>query len=465
MSGFSALNNARRAMSAQLKSMEVAGQNIANVNVAGYSRQVANHATVVLTGNVSANPQDDVLNLAGVTVSEVKRQYDSFLDARLRKLTADNKEVTTRYDNISRVEDLFNEPGDANIGTALDDLWTSFAQLTSNPLNEAARNEVLYRAQTTVESFHSMANEVTAIRDEVDERALRDVERINDLIENLADVNESLVATSATGVDLASPNALLDLRDGLLRELSEYVRADVVEIGNNAVRITVGGRTLLDGQYTAKAEFVKAADGSIGLVISGGRVTDAEVGGMLGGEIMAHNQDIPRYLNKLDELAQSVIEQVNYVQTHAYTPSGVLGDPIFSGSGALDIEISPALAGNPHGLAVSQDADGQDGKMAQRFADLRESSSTADPTVLSQYISLVSEIGSEARSLKTARDNTTSLVEYAQARSESVSGVSLDEELTDVVRYQQAYAAAARLLTSIDEMLDVLINGTGKVGR
>lgn len=463
MSSFSGLQIAQRALAAQLRSMEVAGQNIANANTPGYSRQVAVHSTVVSAGTVAARSGLDSLGLSGVEVAQIRRQYDGFLDDRVRHLTAENSGVAARHDVLSRLEELLREPGDATVGTALEAFWTSFTELATNPPNDAYRNNVLYQASAVGQSFRDVASEIGALRAELGERAQRDVERINALAQSLAQVNVRIVASAPVSGGEA-PNALLDQRDGLLRELARYADIRVREGAYGDVQLLVGGRTLVDGAQAAKLACGVVGDRLI-LSLANVVISGADVGGLVGGEFAAYNEDIPRHAGLLDSLAEAVITQVNAVHAQGFDSNGNSGQAFFSGNSALTIAVSGGLQGNPGLVAASAAADGSDGVQAQRLADLRWQPPFGDTSLTFQYGSLISQLGSETASLAVARENSQLLMEFAEARKEAVSGVSLDDELTDLIRFQQAYAAAARTLTAMDEALDILINRTGLVGR
>ena len=168
MSSFVGLEIARRGLTAQLKSMEVAGQNIAHANSPGYSRQVAQHSPTVIGGSGL---------MGGVEIEGIYRQYDAFLTSRVRRLTSQEEEAAVRKDVLARLEELFGEPGEATIGTALDDLWTAWGQLATNPGNEAARNTVLYRAQTLALAFRETAGDILSLQAEQAERVQAAVRR------------------------------------------------------------------------------------------------------------------------------------------------------------------------------------------------------------------------------------------------------------------------------------------------
>lgn len=455
MSSFGGLEIARRGLTAQLKSMEVAGQNIANAHSPGYSRQVALHTLTVL-GRADQGRGDRTV-MGGVEIAGIYRQYDAFLTARVRQLTSHTQEVEARHDVLARLEELLHEPGEATIGTALDELWSAFGQLATNPGSEAARNTVLYQAQSLAQAMREAANDMLSLQLEQAERVRAAVNEVNALTANLADVNQSIAAATKTA-GVSAPNALLDQRDALLGQLAELVEIQVTERPQGDIRVLVAGRTLVDGgQQTALA--LHSQDGKLGLVVTG-RPVEA-VGGALAGTLTTHNEDIPKYMALLDELAQVIISEVNTLHAQGYTPAGHLGEAFFAGTGAGDITVAVGA----EGIAASLDEDGRDGVVAQRLANLRHDAVVSEQPVGQRYAALVAELGAQTASLDVRHDNLKALTQFAQMRRESVSGVSLDEELIDVLRFQQSYAASARMLTAIDEALDVLINRTGLVGR
>ncbi len=463
MSTFVGLNNARLALAAQLHSMAVAGQNIANANTAGYSRQVAHHAAVALPGVGRAG--NDAAASAGVRIAAIRRQYDAYLDARLRDLTADKHGIAAQYNVLTRLEELLREPGEATLGTALDDLWTAFAQLTTSPGSISSRQNVLHKAQNVVDSFRETATEMAALRTEVGERAAFSVQQVNALVQSLAEMNRSLACAAATGSGATAPNALLDERDALVRELAQFVQVHVAEQAHGAVKLTVGGRTLLEGDAAQQLKLAKDADGKLVLDLNAAAIADDLVGGALGGELQAHNRDLPQYQQQLDDFAFNVITQMNGLHSAGYDAQGNPGGDFFIGTSAGDIELAAGIKDQPDKLAMSASADGRDGVVAQQLADLQKKAWGDAPLLTAQYAAMITDLGSQVASLHVSRDANQALVDFAAARVNAVSGVNIDEELIDMVRYQQAYAAAARVLTSMDEALDVLINRTGLAGR
>lgn len=458
MSSFTGLEIAKRGLVAQLKSIEVAGQNIANANSPGYSRQVALHSTVFSGETSSVHSSVQNIAMSGVEVTEVYRQYDAFLIARVRELTAHSQEVTARHDVLSRLEELLHEPGEATIGTGMEDLWVSFGQLATNPRSEAARNTVLYHARALAGSFAETARDMEALQGEMAQRLRTDVQRLNALTASLAEVNSRIVA-SAAAPGAAAPNALVDERDRLLQQVAELADIKAVERSHGAVQVFLAGRTLVDGTAHAAVELERSA-GSLQLVL--GDIPFTDVGGALQGQLVAYNEDIPKYMSLLDDVAREVMDQVNTIHEMGYDMDGDAGQDFFTGTGARDM----AVVVEAHTLAMSEASDGSDGVIAQRLASLGQSPATEDKDPLTfQYASFISELGAQTSTLAVRRENTQMLTEFARLRQDNLSGVSLDEELTDLVRFQQAYAASARMLTAIDEALDVLINRTGWVGR
>ncbi|MGI6083269.1 MAG: flagellar hook-associated protein FlgK [Limnochordia bacterium] len=449
MSSFVGLEIARRGLTAQLKSMEVAGQNIAHANAPGYSRQVAHHSPTAVGGRGV---------MGGVEIEGIYRQYDAFLSARARRLTSQQEEAAVRKDVLARLEELFGEPGEATIGTALDDLWTAWGQLATNPGDEAARNTVLYRANTLALALRETADDMRSLQEEQGERVRAAVDEINALAKSLAEVNESIMAVTRS-VGAGPPNALLDKRDTLLLQLAELADIQVHERPQGDVQVLVGGRILVDGIRRTDLVLTHDEDG-LGLTMAAGGAV-GEVGGGLTGALASHNVDLPKYMAALDDLAGMIISEVNALHGQGYTPAGVSGGAFFVGTGAGDMAVAVGV----DELAASVGEDGRDGLIAQRIAHLRQGSAGEAQTVGQRYAALVAGLGAETASLIVRHENAQALTRFAHMRRESVSGVSLDEELVDLLRFQQAYAAAARFLTVIDEALEVLVNRTGHVGR
>ena len=380
------------------------------------------------------------------------------MTSRVRRLTSQDEEAAVRKDVLARLEELFGEPGEATIGTALDDLWTAWGQLATNPGNEAARNTVLYRAQTLALAFRETAGDILSLQAEQAERVQAAVREINSLAKSLAEVTESIMAATRS-VGAGQPNALLDKRDELLMRLAELADVQVRERPQGDVQVLIGGRILVDGMRQTDLVLTSNEDELTLTMATGGSLSD--VGGALAGLLATHNVDIPKYLAALDDLAGQIISAVNGLHERGYTPAGQPGGAFFVGTGARDM----AVAVGADELAASAGEDGRDGLIAQEIAALRQASSGEVPSIGQRYAALVAELGAEASSLIVRHESARALTHFAQLRQESVSGGSLDEELVDLLRFQQAYAAAARFLTVIDEALEVLVNRTGHVGR
>jgi flagellar hook-associated protein 1 FlgK len=466
MGGFGGLEIARKGLLAQQLSMEVAGQNIANVNTPGYARQVVVHGASNTAMAAAARTNEAAIALSAVDVARIHRQYDAYLDARYRDLSSQTQMATVQYEALSKLEEMIREPSEASIGAAMEDFWSSWGQLATTPNSTPNRLNVVFRGLAVAETFQQAIEQVHSLRTEAAQRAGEYTVRLNDLAANLAELNQVLV-TSAPIAGQQPAGALLNKRDQILREIAEIAAVQVSDMGNGITRISIGGWTLVEGSRAFTLELQqKQVDGEIHLAWNDRPIDDTQVSGALGGSLAAYNTNLSQFENQLNTVATEFINQVNTVQAQGYKADGTPGQAFFVGTNAADIAVSPVLFTEPELLAASAGDDASDGDLAQRMADLRKQGIGPDAKCVSTvYRELIAELGAQNRTVGHSLENTQALANFTERQLQSISGVSLDEELADLVLYQQAYSAAARVLTIMDEALDVLINRTGLVGR
>ncbi|HHW10168.1 MAG TPA: flagellar hook-associated protein FlgK [Firmicutes bacterium] len=465
MSGFAGLETARRGLAAQRYSMEITGQNISNAYIPGYTRQVAVHGTAPQWWKIPLGSTAGAF-YTGVEIVEVKRSYDAYLWERARDLQSKMTDGYARYDILSRLEEVLNEPSDAGLGTALEDFWSSWSQLAVAPNSNPSRIDVIYRAVTVAENFRLARQRVAELQVEAEQHVEDYLKQLNELVTGLADINRTISASKGAGHSTAA-NHLLDRRDQLLEEIASIAKVAVSVKDDGTVRVSLAGLTLVDGDSAFQVGMQKdAATGRLELVWGDKKLSAEQIGGYLGGYLSAHNDDLNFFAERLDALAVSLIEQVNALHMAGYDKTGRPGEAFFTGTGAADINISAAIMDNPEKLAAAAGTDASDGDQAQKIANLRSEPAFAGGKCVSVfYREIITELGLKSRSAFFTYQSDQVLSDYIERRKEALAGVSLDEELTDMIMHQQAYNASARLLTAIDEMLEVLINRTGIVGR
>jgi flagellar hook-associated protein 1 len=475
VSSFSGLNTATTALWAAQRGLDVVGQNIANVNTDGYSRQRVNLQAM---GGTAVPAFHSVSNEVGSGVSsdEIIRIRDAFLERRAQVESARTAGLTVSDDVLTHVQTAFREPGESGVQSMLADVWAGFSDLANNPTEPAARSQVLERLDILAGGLRttsaSLDQQWTQTRDNL--QAL--VSEVNATAKSIADLNSSIRAAGQAGLPV---NELSDRRDALVLSLAEKVGGTAIAGPDGTVNVLVGGTTVVSGgdAVTLRTAGAAALDG-VGsgndprvVTVPGG--TTLTLGGTAGGQVNALTTTIPKYSRELDAVARQLVTALNGVQTTGYDATGTQGTPLLDdGTGGTGTTVT---AGNitlritdPAKLAAASVKPGDlggaisgDGINADRFAQLGLAANGADVN----YRALVVALGVEA-SVAT-RDLTVQSVISTQvdAARESVSGVNLDEEMTSMLSFQHAYNAAARMVTAIDEALDKLINGTGIVGR
>ncbi|MEO7260918.1 MAG: flagellar hook-associated protein FlgK [Jatrophihabitantaceae bacterium] len=447
-SSFSGLTNALAALNVQRYGMEVTGQNIANANTAGYTRQRAELAAVGPATGVPSLYATQHPN-GSVTVSGTTRLNDPMIDARARTEHGDNGHLQTTTNVLSSAEALFDEPSDHGLAEQLNDFWNSWAAVANNPGDLAARNVVLQKAAGLASSLNQTSAALDRLTQSVSQQATAASVQINTAATALAQLNGDIAVATASG---ANVNALADQRDSLLMTLADLAGAQTSIQANGSATATIGGQSLVAGTV---ASTVSLSPGNQILV---GGVPAGPAGGSLQGLVDGLTTALPGYAAQLDAVAAALASTVNADQTSGYDLAGNPGGPLFTGSTAATLSIAVT---NPANLAASGTPGGNlDGSVALSMSQLGGSNSGADAA----YRTLVGTLATDVQAATQQATVQQAVTNSVDALAQSSAGVSFDEETTNLLTYQRAYQAASRVLTTVDEILDTLISHTGRVG-
>ena len=467
-STFFGIDIGRRALQTQQRALDVVGHNIANANTPGYSRQVAIQETTAPYTYPSRHMPTGAGQVGtGVQITAIRRVRDEFIDMQLRNETESMGRWQARRDALHQVELILLEPSDLSLRGTMDLFWQSLQDLHMQPESDAARAVVRERALSLTATFQHVHKQLTDLRWDLDKLAQLEVERINSLTERLADVNGQIFRIVTSG---QQPNDLLDRRDQLLLELSEIVDIHVVIQENGMANVSVNGLSIVNGD-TATSVRAEAGPPEDMVTIYWANTNRELVtaNGRLAGILEARDELVADYLAALDQLAAELIQQFNAVHNGGWT----LHDPpvqnidFFQGTGAADIELTDDILQDLRNIAASGDGAPGDGSNALRLANVYTEPvpGLGNVSIRDFFTSLVSGIGVASQKAVNMVDSQTVLVEHLYNRREAISGVSLDEEMVDMIRFQQAYAAAARIVTAMDEALETIIARMGIVGR
>ena len=449
MSSFAGIETALRALRARQLQMETATHNVANAETPGYHRQEVDLVAsppYPAPGFGYAGPGQIG---TGVTVSGLRRVADSFLAHRLRLELAQQGASDVRQDTTARIETVFDELSDHGVSTLLGRFWNAWQEVANAPTDPGIRMNLVTQAQTFAESVQRTARQLQDLRRDLDEQVRIQVEQLNQLAGEVAGLNRQIAVSEGTGL---RANDLRDRRDALLGELARLARVGIAELPNGNVRVVLAGVPLVEGEQVTPVSTQRNPTGWLDVVGPGGVVLQPSGGSLAVNDVHAGTNP-----------PTNVYDLV--------TPGTPVQRDFFVGTGAADLAVNPALLSNPSLVAASRTANGPgDGSNALAVAALREDATAGGapagaPTIDGEYQALVAAIGHAARSAKDAAESQDVLVEHLTRRDAELAGVSLDEEAARLVAYQRAYQAAARALTAFDEMLERLINGTGRVGR
>lgn len=467
MSGsFGGITSASAALRYQQVALDVAGSNISNASTDGYVRRRVVGETISTNVPAMWSRSDDFGGTVGV--GEVRRMVDPLLDTRVRREHGALSYLTTQQTILARVEEGIGEPGDNGVYAALLDFRNAWQDLSTNPGGDAARQQVLGSAETLAQALRIQVANVAG--EEADQRVHLNnvVDEVNTAAAGIAALNHDILVTEQNGTDAGT---LRDQRDQLALRLAELAGAVTTVRPDGQFDVTVGTETLVSGREAGSfvvASGVTPAGGADGLPITfridaswGSAVLPtgaAGPGGELGAITEVLTTTLPSYRAGLDAIAADLATAVNTQHALGYDAAGAAGGTFFSydplvGAASLQVAITdPALV-----AASSITGGGRDGANADA---LSRAGDAADA-----YQRLVNGFGTTVASLQRQTANQTALTGSLDDAWEQQAGVNLDEETVNMVMAQRSYEAAARLLTTLDEVLDTLINRTGLVGR
>ncbi len=472
-STFGGLNTALTSLYAQRRGLDVTGQNIANANTEGYTRQ----RVVMQSQNSNVVPGVYATSEAvgnGVTVTSVDRLRNNALDQRSFTEHSNSAYHNERASAYTLIEDAFGEPSDTALQARMQDMWDGWNAVATNPDKAAPKAAMLQQATTVSSTLNDAAaqlnNQYTATRAGLDTA----VNEVNKAAESIARLNQEIVVATAAGI---GANELQDQRGQQMLKLSELAGATATELPNGSLNVYVGSSPLVTGFSTRKVEVevgsarrledLATAEVNLRFADTKGPVGP---GGSMGSsmELLTRGGTLQALSQRLDPVATKLAENVNDLHRTGYAMDGTTGQDFFvSGNGdplsAANISVGIK---SPERVAISSgDPTGTprvlDGSIADDLGELATSRTGAD----AEYQSLIGDLGVAAQSSTRRRDIQNAVTDQVDAARDAESGVNLDEEMTNLLTYQRGYEAASRVLTTIDSMLDQLINRTGLVGR
>lgn len=472
MADVSTLYTALSGLYAARRGLDVAGQNVANANTEGYSRQRIVQESIGAPSVPAIWSQWNGGSGGGTRVSDVQRMRDAFLEARGQVGHAQIADLTTQQTITGQIEQLFPEPGENGLQNLLNTMWNGFDDVANNPGDLAARAQLLQQATSVTDWLHQTSTQLTSQQTSIFQDLQALASEVTAASKSLADLNRAILRGQQSELPV---NELLDQRDTLAMKLAEMVGGTTRMDPDGTLGVYVSGAALVRGTTAEAIEAQPGPHGTGSLVWSRDGSALVVTGGSANAMLLALNDTttgagIPYWQAQLDGVAQHLADAVNALHTAGYDLDGNLGGDFFTdangGTTVTAATIKVAIT-DPRLVAASSVGDPMtpspnlDGGTAAAIAKL-----AADPTgPNSDYQTLIVNLGIAKQTVDRKVNTQNAIVTQVDDARESAAGVSLDEEMTNILAYQRAYEAASRVMTSVDQMLDVLINRTGLVGR
>ena len=423
---FTGLQTALSGLEAAQAAITTTGENIANANTAGYTRQTVQTAATSPLNIASQNGGIQVGT--GVSITDISRIRNQFLDVQYRAQNSQTSNANSNASELGQVQTALNDSTDTGLQYVMSQFWSSWSALASSPSNPAAQSAVVNAGQTLASTFNAVSQQMQTVQSQASQQyaTLTGANgQVAQDAQQIATLNQQIAQATQAGV---SPNTLMDQRDAALDDLSSLAQISVSTGSNGAVTVNFGDASspLVSGTTVTWPQTLTSASGG-------------QLGSLL--NMSSSTGPIGTFMSSLDGVANQVISSVNALQ-----PSS----PFFTGTGAGGITVS-ATASTVQ--ASSSSTSGAD--LATAIGAL--SGGAPDQS----YAAFVGQVGAGVQAAQSTQNTAQAVLTAVSNQRQSVSGVSLDEEMTNLIQYQQAYQASARVMNAINSTLDTLINSVG----
>jgi flagellar hook-associated protein 1 FlgK len=441
-----------QALDATQAALEATSNNIANANTPGYTREIAQFSE-----NTETNTDGQVSG-GGVTLDGLQSVRDELLNLQIQQQTSLQSGADTQSSALQQIQSSFSSSSGNDIAGALSAFSTSLAQLSANPASSAVQQGVLSAGQDLANAFNSTANALTSAQSSADAQVTQTVAQINTLTSQIAQLNSQL---SQTQTPANNGGTVEDQRDELVQQLSALTGISVTQSSDGETITTGNGTPLVMGGHSFTLQTTAGSDGMQQVLDSNGNNITASIqGGTLGGAIQVRDQVIPGFLTQLNTLASQFATAFNDAQKKGFDSTGKAGQDFFTvpanpadAASGITVAIS-----NPSLIAISSDGSaGSNGNIANLSTALTNALPSGQ-TPAASYASLVFQVGNAASNASAESTAIGLNLQQLTDQQGSVSAVSTDEETTNLIRFQTAYEAAARIVSTIQQLSTVTLN-------
>lgn len=448
---FGTLSIALSALAVSQTEMATTGNNVANANTPGYSREVADTAAGAPIAIASTTIG------TGVVLQKIESLRDPILEIQLNQATQQNSQLNTALGQLQTLQGQFAGVS-SGIGADISNFFNSLQQLSPDPSNLELRQTVLTAAGNLATDFNQNANSLETQRSNIDLNVVQSVSNINTLTAQIADVNQQIRTLQNVG---QSATSLVDTQTTLIRNLSGLIGVSVIPTDQGISLALANGTQLVSGTQSFALSTQIGSDGVQHIFSGAEDITGSVSGGSLAGLIQTRDQEIPSVQAKLDQLASGLAKNLNTANAAGFDLNGTAGGNLFipppaSGVGAA-ATLKVAIT-DPSLLAASSDGTpGSNGNLSLLSAVATQPLANGQ-TPINAYSSLVFQVGNDTSNTSADADSSNLILQQLQDQRGSVSGVSLNEEAANLIQYQTAYQAAARVISTIDALIGDAVN-------
>jgi len=448
---------ATHALLAQEGALNATTNNIANFNTPGYTREVPN------LEEASPSIESGITYGEGVNLQGITSVRDQLLQLRIYSETSQQSGAQTQLNSLQQTQNLFSDSAQG-LGADLTAFFNSLNSLSTDPTNLSQRQSVLTAANNLAGDFQSASQQLTGIQQNLNLNVSQAVSQINSLTSQIATLNAQVASLQQLGQD---PGAIEDQRDVLIGQLAQIANISVIQT-DQGVTITASDGTALvvAGQNFALQSSPDSSGNQQVYAADGENITSSLQGGQLGGFLAVRDQFLPGLFSSLDDLASGLADNFNAAQQQGFDLNGNAGQDFFSTTGGSGAAASFSVAiTDPSLIAASSDGSpGSNGNLVALQA-VQNQALPSGKTPVQAYSNLVFQVGSATSQAQSAQSAASLSLSQLNDQRGAVSGVSIDEETTNLISFQHAFAAAARIITTVDELTQtVLAMGSPLIG-
>jgi len=438
----------KRSLLTYQSAINTTSNNIANVNKEGYTRRRINLSEMTssmgLVGQIGWGVDVDKI----VQIKQLMVENQIYHENQnLGKYSADKSLYT-------QIEAIYADSTGAGLSDVLTDFWNSWNDLANDPESQGIRSVVKEKGKLLANTFNRIHSKFTDMQDQTASEILVQVETINQIISQISKLNEKISVSNSLD--------LKDERSLLINQLSKYINIDVRQ-NNDKITISTDGFILVsDGNINLLSTEISTENDfrKINIKINNINHRPDITSGELASLLETHNKTIPDNLQNLNDLAAGLAKHVNDIHSSGYNLDNVTGVNFFNENivSASDFKLNDAIEQNPALIATRSSLSGEgDGSIAQAIFDLQFNDIINGQTASNFYNSMITDIGNQLKDSSFLYDSQQLIVQQLENQRESISGVSLDEEMTKLMQYEQAYQAATKVVSTVDEMVQTLL--------